>query len=260
MVRGADEHPIARCARRCAAVRQTYPASMAADAIIQGIEERRRIVVTPGSGRWCRSRTRSAVVREAGRQRDPRGRGVTRQWRSGGPSCGSRAGQAAVRSSRRTAAASAGAAAVLAATALPGAAAAQDDPSFPSCTRNLQADQVAPAATSAQLRHHPRRADRPARHRRGPAPAEDPAQTLNALGRLKPANGCVRACACTASSGPTRSVHWPEGPLHARGLLRRAPASLPPGRAAGGRHRRLDRARARRGAPLRRRPAWSRSR
>ena len=97
-----------------------------------------------------------------------------------------------MRSSRRTAAASAGAAAVLAAAALPGAAAAQDDPSFPTCTRNLQADQVAPAATKRALRFGITPGVQTGQLGTGAVPPrlpEDPAQTLNALGRLKPANG-----------------------------------------------------------------------
>ena len=53
MVRGGDEHPIAQKMRTTlrGPLAKTYPASMAADAIIEGIEERRRIVVTPG---WVR--------------------------------------------------------------------------------------------------------------------------------------------------------------------------------------------------------------
>ena len=53
MVSGADDNPIGqkmRSALRGPAAR-TYPVSMAADAIVQGIEERRRIVVTP---KWAR--------------------------------------------------------------------------------------------------------------------------------------------------------------------------------------------------------------
>jgi NAD(P)-dependent dehydrogenase (short-subunit alcohol dehydrogenase family) len=53
MVNGADDNPIGQKMRGTlrGPLAKTYPAAMAADAIIQGIEERRRIVVTPG---WVR--------------------------------------------------------------------------------------------------------------------------------------------------------------------------------------------------------------
>jgi NAD(P)-dependent dehydrogenase (short-subunit alcohol dehydrogenase family) len=53
MVHGADDNPIGQKMRSTlrGPLAKTYPPAMAADAIIQGIEERRRIVVTP---KWVR--------------------------------------------------------------------------------------------------------------------------------------------------------------------------------------------------------------
>lgn len=97
-----------------------------------------------------------------------------------------------MRSWRRTAAASAAAAATLAAATFPSGAAGEDDPSFPTCTRNLQADQVPPAASKRPLRFGITPGVQTGQLGTGAVPPrlpEDPAQTLNALGRLRPANG-----------------------------------------------------------------------
>src|SRR5918999_5655320 len=76
--------------------------------------------------------------------------------------------------------------------ALPSGASAQDDPSFPTCTRNAQADQVAPSPDKHPLRFGITPGVQTGQLGTGPLPPrlpEDPAQTLSALGRLKPANG-----------------------------------------------------------------------
>ena len=85
-----------------------------------------------------------------------------------------------------------GAIAATALLALPASASGQDDPSFPTCARNAQADQVPPAPTRHALRFGITPGVQTGQLGTGAVPPrlpEDPAQTLSALGRLKAANG-----------------------------------------------------------------------
>src|SRR5215211_6859107 len=81
-------------------------------------------------------------------------------------------------------------AAAAALLALPATAPAQSD--FPNCTSNLQADQVPPSPDKRALRFGITPGVQTGQLGGGAQPPrlpEDPAKTLDALGRLRPANG-----------------------------------------------------------------------
>jgi short-subunit dehydrogenase len=70
MVHGADETPVGQKMRSLlrGPFGKTYPTSDAADALLQGIEERRRIVVAPG---WVRPIVALKTVAQRVSERDP---------------------------------------------------------------------------------------------------------------------------------------------------------------------------------------------
>ena len=136
----------------------------------------------------------------------------------------------------------------------------------PSGLRRRHRGRVGRAATRRQappVRGHPRRADGPDRHGAG---------TRRAGGQPAPRCGARRPAAAQRPLRPSTQSLLLVGPrsrlpalprprpaLHGRRLRRGAAGALPPRRGAGGRHRGVDRARARGGAALRGGPRCGRA-
>ena len=209
MVRGADEHPIAQ---KRSTLRgpfaKTYPASMAADAIIQGIEERRRIVVTRRPADDVAQGRASAVVRGGGSV-IPEVEELTRQEMAGGVrAVGAERG-------RRPCVRRGGPQPLAPAPRRCSRRPPSPAPQRPRTTRRslparatCRPTRLRPPRPSALvLRHHPRRADRPARHRRGSRPARrGPGPDPERAGPAEARERSVLRCACTASGPTARGV------------------------------------------------------